>query len=145
MAQFFAPNPKPIPIDWNKFIQAGFEKPSEAAAARAHLAKYGAEETAREGNLSLRDMTVQNKRIIAIVCRCGNARMTVHDLGIRCQICGAFHTHTSYLNLKQKAIQLARFNDKQMNKNPQPYLLMAQNQEAEIKRLKKKYARRNTK
>lgn len=142
MTQVFAPKMEPIKIDWNKFIQAGFEKPSEVTAARSHLKKYGAEVTAQEGNLFLREMTVDGKRIIAIVCRCGNARMTMHDLGIRCQMCGGFHTHTSYINLRDKAKQKAKFQDKKLNKNPQPYFDMAATHEAKVNKLKQKYARR---
>lgn len=141
MTQLFANQQKPIVIDWNKFIQAGFEKPSEVIAARGHLTKYGIEEKAQEDNLFLREMTVNNRRIIAIVCRCGNARMTVHELGIRCHLCGGFHSHTSYLNLKSKAKQMAKINNKFLNKNPQPYAGTAEKHTANLIRLRKKYAR----
>ena len=141
MTQLFANQPKPIAIDWNKFIQAGFEKPSEVVAANKHLRNYGIEMTAKEGNLFLREMTVNGRRIIAIACRCGNSRMTVHELGIRCHLCGAFHSHTAYLSLRDKAKQMAKINNKFLNKNPQPYAGMAQQHEAALIKLRKKYSR----
>lgn len=45
---------------------------------------------------------------MAVLCECGNRRMTIHILGIRCQNCSLLHDHAHYELMRRRCIAQAQ-------------------------------------
>ena len=54
--------------------------------------------------LSLTEWKKDGKVYIAVVCECGNRKMTIHEAGLRCQDCGILHDHVAYEKMRRLAI-----------------------------------------
>jgi len=120
--QFILPNKNPpLDIDWDRFVKAGFEKTSEVGRAKQEL-KQGPELTPKDDNLFIRWEMRQGIKHYVVVCRCGNSRMLMHENGIRCHICGRFHSHKTFEKMKLEVKKLAKFEGAKILKNPQPFI-----------------------
>lgn len=109
-------------IDWDKFILAGFgHKEQEKLAAENELQKYGPDYKPKDDELEVMWYTKDGLKYFTVVCRCGNNRMTMHEGGVRCQICGRFHSHENFNKKRMQARKISKFNDGKMLKKPQPY------------------------
>ena len=109
-------------IDWDKFILAGFgHNAQEKLAAENELQKYGPDYKPKDDELEVMWYTKDGLKYFTVVCRCGNNRMTVHEGGVRCQVCGRYHSHDNYNKKRLHARKLSKFNDGKILIKPQPY------------------------
>jgi hypothetical protein len=112
----------PIKIDWQAFIKAGYEKPSEVMGAMRDLQKNKPDDRPRCDDLFIRAEMRQGVKHYVLSCRCGNSRMMVHELLIRCQICGRAYNKDYFNEMAQKLKSKVRFESAQILKNPQPFI-----------------------
>lgn len=49
----------------------------------------------------------EGQRIYIAVCKCGSKSLLKAEKGIRCQECGAFHTHDAFYRVMEKAKKMA--------------------------------------
>lgn len=110
----------PLKIDWQQFIRNGYDRVSEVLSAQKDLTK-NIEYAPKDGNLFVTARIIGGIRHYVVVCRCGNSRMLVHENGIRCHVCGRFHTHTEYQKQKIEARKQAQTTDSKILTNPQPF------------------------
>lgn len=106
--------------DWSKFIIAGFTNEKEKLAADKELDKYGPTLQAKENELEVTWYTKDRLRYYTVVCRCGNNRMLYHENGVRCHICGRFHSHDNFNKHRLQAQKLAKQNDGETKVKPKP-------------------------
>jgi len=107
-------------INWEKFIQAGFEKSEEKVKSDLELLKYGPENIVKENSLEIRWYEKDGLKYFTVVCRCGNNRMLYHENGIRCHMCGRFHSHDSFNKKRLEARKKAKNYDGRIEQLPQP-------------------------
>jgi len=107
-------------IDWSKFIKAGFENESELLNANKDLNKNKAVKIAKDDELEVKWYSKDKVKYYTVVCRCGNNRLLYHDNGVRCHVCGRFHSHDNFSKKSHEAKNGAKFNDGKIAKIPQP-------------------------
>lgn len=106
---------------WDTFIAKGFEKPTEVASADKFLRTYKPTNEFAKDDLHIRWRKNNGIKEFVLCCTCGNSRMTVHEQGIRCQMCGRFHSHEDFLKKKKELESKARIDDGVKEIIPQPY------------------------
>lgn len=109
-------------MSWLDFIKKGFGSNNEYTLAVKDLNKYGAAKIAKDDELEIKWYTKDKLKYYTVVCRCGNNRMLYHESGIRCHICGRFHSHENFNKMSQKARSSAKMNDGTIQQIPQPYV-----------------------
>jgi hypothetical protein len=58
----------------------------------------------RNDRLYLSEWRKDGRIYIAVVCECGNRKMTVHPAGVRCHICGLLHDHFHWEKMRKQAL-----------------------------------------
>jgi len=109
-------------MNWEKFIRDGFGSENEKKDAEKYLKTYQPTIITKDDDLHLKWYMKEQMKYFTVVCACGNNRMLYHENGIRCHICGRFHSHENFLRMKNKARKEANNLRSLVEQIPQPLL-----------------------